>query len=116
SRDLGGPGDLSGIGNDVETAFDERFHNARADPLRSSGHDDCLPLATHGSYLENGGHGSGYWTSGTPGWSACTRVNLSRGDKTTMELSMAGIRGLPARLMPLTRASPASVPANVGTG
>src|SRR5262249_44406948 len=31
----------------VETAFDERFHDSCADPLRSSGHDDCLSWAAH---------------------------------------------------------------------
>jgi hypothetical protein len=47
SDDLSGLGHPSGIGNDVETAFDKRFHNSRADPLRSSGHDGCLPWAAH---------------------------------------------------------------------
>ena len=48
SRDLGGLGHLPGIGNDVETPFDKRFHDSRADPLRSSGHDGCLPWVAHG--------------------------------------------------------------------
>ncbi len=48
SRNLGGLGHFSGIGDDVETAFDKRFDDARADALRSSGHDGCLPLAAHG--------------------------------------------------------------------
>src|SRR5215472_9593203 len=26
----------------------KRFHDSRADPLRSSGHDGCLPRAAHG--------------------------------------------------------------------
>src|SRR5439155_25858962 len=41
------------FGDDVETPFDEPFHDSGADPLRSSGHDGCLPLAVHGCYLEN---------------------------------------------------------------
>src|SRR5207245_2777199 len=41
-------------GDDVEAAFDEGFHDARADSLRSSGHDGCLALAAHDGYLENG--------------------------------------------------------------
>ena len=43
SRDLGGLGHLPGIGNDVETPFDQPLHDARADPLRRAGHDGCLP-------------------------------------------------------------------------
>src|SRR5439155_4292425 len=48
SRDLGGLGHLPGIGNDVETPFDKRFNDSRADPLRRSGHDGCLSWAVHG--------------------------------------------------------------------
>jgi len=42
SRNLGGMRYLTEIGNDVETAFDKRFHDSRADPLRRSGHDGAL--------------------------------------------------------------------------
>jgi len=46
-------GHLSGIGNDIETAVDKRFHDSRADSLRSSGHDGCLWWAAQIVYLEN---------------------------------------------------------------
>src|SRR6185369_4763918 len=48
SRNLDGLGHLPGISNDIETPFDKLFHNSRTDPLRSSGHDGCLPWAAHG--------------------------------------------------------------------
>src|SRR5262249_8515186 len=54
SCDLGGSGHLPGVGDDVEAPFDEGLHDARADALRSSGHDGCLLLAAHDCYLENG--------------------------------------------------------------
>ena len=47
SPDLGGLGHLQGIGHDVETPFDKLFRDSRADPLRRSGHDGCLPWAAH---------------------------------------------------------------------
>ena len=47
SRDLGRLAHLPGGGNDVEPMFDKHFHDARADPLRSSGHDGCLSVVVH---------------------------------------------------------------------
>src|SRR5215831_2693678 len=51
SRNFGGLRHVPRIGNDVETPFDERLHDPRADPLRSSGHDGCLPWAAHSCSL-----------------------------------------------------------------
>jgi hypothetical protein len=48
SRDLAGLRHLPGTGDDVKTAFNKRFHDACANPLRSSRHDGCLSLAAHG--------------------------------------------------------------------
>src|SRR5437773_1239145 len=47
SRDLGGLGHLSRIGNDVEAPFDKPFHNSRADPLRGPRYDHCFPIQLH---------------------------------------------------------------------
>src|SRR5262245_34834160 len=52
-RDLGGSGHLPGTGNDVETPFDKRFDDSRANALRSSGHDGGLSLAAHGGLPPN---------------------------------------------------------------
>src|SRR5262249_37408669 len=46
-RHLGGLAHLPRIGDHIEPPLDEHLHCPRADPLRSSGHDGCLPQAAH---------------------------------------------------------------------
>ena len=51
---LAGLGHHPGIGNYVETPFDKPFHDSRADSLRTSGHDGCLPRNAHGHLPRKG--------------------------------------------------------------
>lgn len=47
TRNLGELGHFPGSCSDIETPFNKRLHDSRADPLRNPGHYGCLPRGAH---------------------------------------------------------------------